>query len=68
MTTETTPAPLKRGGRVRPSGKGRTATWNGTYTGTVTAVRHVGTVSYFVRWDGIAFIDERTPEELELIP
>lgn len=54
----------KSGDRITTTGKGRTATWDRTYTGTVTGADYD---VVYVRWDGAAFNDEMEPEEVRRV-
>ena len=57
---------LRKGDRIKTSGKGRTAKWSNTYHGIVT---HRRLDSVFVVWDEIKIDleDEMAIEEVELI-
>lgn len=52
---------FKPGDRIETTGRSVTATWGRVYTGTVSRANKR---AVFVRWDGCAFEDERTPEEV----
>ena len=55
---------MKKGCKVKTSGKGRTAKWLRVYTGTVTKIRGR---RVFVIWQGAWFEDEVSIIEVQLI-